>query len=267
MNNKIKKFITVERLLLFAMGVFLIIYFKGIFFQTKQTIVQVEKAKQELIEDENGNNHFRKPFINNTSEIAKEEIDSLRKIIQAKNTEVELKNVEILAVTKLNASIKDTLKIFKIEKDALNFKVWKFEKDYEDGTKTKITMFEKDTTAIQDTDLKLVVTDYSAKEKGQKKYFVDVTSQNKNFKLNGSEVLRIPVKEPKDLFQLNWGSAYYGGIGNQNNFATSEIKLWILPDNTVVPNIGSGLIWFLNDGKVYPYYKVGVDIRLKSVQK
>ena len=260
MNNKIKKFITVERLLLFAMGIFLIIYFKGILFQTKQTIVQVEKAKQELIEDENGNNHFRKPFENNTSEIDKKEIDSLRKMLEGKN-------IEILAVTKMNVSIRDTLKTFKLERDEMNNKIWNFEKTYADGTKTKITMFEKDTTAIQDTDLKLVVTDYSAKEKGQKKYFVDVTSQNKAFKLNGSEVLRIPVKEPKDLFQLNWGSAYYGGIGNQNNFATSELKMWILPDNIVVPNIGTGLIWFLNDGKVYPYYKIGVDIRLKSVQK
>lgn len=260
MENKIKKFFTVERLIYLSIIVFLFFYFKGIFFQTKQTVKNVEKAKQELIVDKKGNNHFRKTFENNTSEIDKKEIDSLRKMLDGKN-------IEILAVTKMNASIRDTLKTFKLERDALNNKIWNFEKTYADGTKTKITMFEKDTTAVQDTDLKLVVTDYSAKEKGQKKYFVDVTSQNKNFKLNGSEVLRIPVKEPKDLFQINWGSAYYGGIGHQNNFATSEIKMWILPDNTVVPNIGSGLIWFLNDGKVYPYYKVGVDIRLKSVQK
>ena len=260
MENKIKKLFTVERLIYLSVIVFLFFYFKGIFFQTKQTVKQVEKAKQELIVDKKGNNHFRKPFENNTSEIDKKEIDSLRKMLEGKN-------IEILAVTKMNASIRDTLKTFKLERDALNNKIWNFEKTYADGTKTKITMFEKDTTAVQDTDLKLVVTDYSAKEKGQKKYFVDVTSQNKAFKLNGSEVLRIPVKEPKDLFQLNWGSAYYGGIGHQNNFATSEIKLWIFPDNTVIPNIGSGLIWFLNDGKVYPYYKVGVDIRLKSVQK
>ena len=260
MENKIKKLFTVERLIYLSVIVFLFFYFKGIFFQTKQTVKQVEKAKQELIVDKKGNNHFRKPFENNTSEIDKKEIDSLRKMLDGKN-------IKILAVTKMNASIRDTLKTFKLERDALNNKIWNFEKTYADGTKTKITMFEKDTTAVQDTDLKLVVTDYSAKEKGQKKYFVDVTSQNKNFKLNGSEVLRIPVKEPKDLFQINWGSAYYGGIGHQNNFATSEIKMWILPDNTVVPNIGSGLIWFLNDGKVYPYYKVGVDIRLKSVQK
>lgn len=260
MENKIKKIFTLERLIYLSVIVFLFFYFQGIFFQTKQTVKQVEKAKQELIVDKKGNNHFRKPFENNTSEIDKKEIDSLRKMLDGKN-------IEILAVTKMNASIRDTLKTFKLERDALNNKIWNFEKTYADGTKTKITMFEKDTTAVQDTDLKLVVTDYSAKEKGQKKYFVDVTSQNKNFKLNGSEVLRIPVKEPKDLFQINWGSAYYGGIGHQNNFATSEIKMWILPDNTVVPNIGSGLIWFLNDGKVYPYYKVGVDIRLKSVQK
>lgn len=260
MENKIKKLFTVERLIYLSIIVFLFFYFKGIFFQTKQTVKNVEKAKQELIVDKKGNNHFRKTFENNTSEIDKKEIDSLRKMLDGKN-------IEILAVTKMNASIRDTLKTFKLERDALNNKIWNFEKTYADGTKTKITMFEKDTTAIQDTDLKLVVTDYSAKEKGQKKYFVDVTSQNKAFKLNGSEVLRIPVKEPKDLFQLNWGSAYYGGIGNQNNFATSELKMWILPDNVVVPNIGTGLIWFLNDGKVYPYYKIGVDIRLKSVQK
>ena len=260
MENKIKKLFTVERLIYLSVIVFLFFYFKGIFFQTKQTVKQVEKAKQELIVDKKGNNHFRKPFENNTSEIDKKEIDSLRKMLDGKN-------IEILAVTKMNASIRDTLKTFKLERDALNNKIWNFEKTYADGTKTKITMFEKDTTAVQDTDLKLVVTDYSAKEKGQKKYFVDVTSQNKAFRLNGSEVLRIQVKEPKDLFQLNWGSAYYGGIGNQNNFATSELKMWILPDNTVVPNVGTGLIWFLNDGKVYPYYKIGVDIRLKSVQK
>ena len=29
----------------------------------------------------------------------------------------------------------------------------------------------------------------------------------------------------------------------------------------------SELVWFLNEGKFYPFYKVGVDIRLKSVQK
>ena len=260
MENKIKKLFTLERIVYLVIIIFLLFYFEGIFNQTKKTVAQVEKAKQELIVDKKGNNHYRKPFENNTSEIDKKEIDSLRKMLAGKD-------VQILSVTKMNASIKDTLKIFKLERDALNNKIWNFEKIYADGTKTKITMFEKDTTAVQDTDLKLVVTDYSAKEKGKKQYFVDVTSQNKNFKLNGSEVLRIPVREPKDLFQLNWGSAYYGGIGNQNNFATTELKMWILPDNVVVPNIGAGAIWFINDGKMFPYYKVGVDIRLKSVQR
>ena len=184
-----------------------------------------------------------------------------------KNSELELKNVQLIAVTNLNASISDTLKTFKLEKDALNNKIWNFEKIYKDGTKSSIVMNEKDTTIIQNTDLKLAITDFSAKKDGKKNYYIDVTSQNKAFKLNGSEVLRIPVKEPKDLFQLNWGSAYYGGIGNKMNFATSELKLWILPDNAVVPNLGTGLIWFMNDGRIYPYYKIGVDIRLKSVQK
>ena len=54
---------------------------------------------------------------------------------------------------------------------------------------------------------------------------------------------------------------------NEMNFATSEIQVWVLPDGGFVPKFGSGLVWFLNDGKIYPFYKVGVDIRLKSVQK
>lgn len=256
MENKIKNLLTIERIVYLSIIAFLFFYFKGIFFQTQKTVAKVEQTKQELITDKNANNHFRKPFEQNTSEIDKTEIDSLKKILQGKD-------LEILSVTKLNASIRDTLKTFKLERDALNNKIWNFEKTYADGTKTKITMFEKDTTAIQDTDLKLVVTDFSAKEKGKKKYFVDVTSQNKNFKLNGSEVLRIPIKEQKDPFQLNWASAYYGGIGNPNSFLTSELKLWLFPDGKVIPNIGTGLIFQLNDGKIYPYYKVGVDIRLK----
>lgn len=93
----------------------------------------VEKAKQELIVDKKGNKHFRKPFENNTSEIDKKEIDSLRKMLDGKN-------IEILAVTKMNASIQDTLKTFKLERDALNNKIWNFEKTYSDGTKTKITI-------------------------------------------------------------------------------------------------------------------------------
>lgn len=128
-------------------------------------------------------------------------------------------------------------------------------------------MFEKDTTAVQETDLKVIVTDFSAKEKGKKQFYVDVTSANEAFKLNGSKVLRIPVKQPKDLFTINWANNFYKGIGNQMNFLTSEIKVTVLPDIGFVPNFGSGLIWFVNEGKIYPYYKVGLDIKLKSVQK
>ena len=265
--KKIKFNLTLSRIVMASIIVFLLFYFWGLIFQTKDTVKHVQEQKIQEIKDKNNEKHFRKTFEYGSSELSKNEIDSLKKVIEAKNSEIALKNVEILSITKLNASIRDTLKDFKLERDELNNKVWKFQKFYEDGTKTSITMFEKDTTAVQDTDLKVVVTDFSAKEKGKRNFFVDVASQNDNFKLNGSKVLRIKVKEPKDLFQLNWGSAYYGGIGNQNNFATSELKMWILPDNAVVPNIGTGLIWFLNDGKVYPYYKVGVDIRLKSVQK
>lgn len=229
--------------------------------------VDVIAGKIEAVKDENGNAHFVKTYANNTSELKKKEIDSLKSIISGKNTELDLKDVQILAVTKMNMSIKDTLKLYKLEKDELNNKIWKFEKTYKDGTKTKIVMYEKDTTAVQETDLKLYVTDFSAKQNGKRLFYVDVTSQNKNFKLNGSEVLRIPVKEPKDLLQVNWASDYSRGIGNGINFVTSEINIQLFPDGPVVPKLGSGIVWFMNEGKFYPYYKVGLDIKLKSITK
>ena len=265
--KKIKFNLTLSRIVIASIIVFLLFYFWGLIFQTKDTVKHVQEQKIQEIKDKNNEKHFRKTFEFGSSELSKNEIDSLKKVIEAKNSEIALKNVEILSITKLNASIRDTLKDFKLERDELNNKVWKFQKIYEDGTKTSITMFEKDTTAVQDTDLKVVVTDFSAKEKGKRNFFVDVASQNDNFKLNGSKVLRIKVKEPKDLFQVNWATSYFKGIGNEMNFATSEIQVWVLPDGGFVPKFGSGLVWFLNDGKIYPFYKVGVDIRLKSVQK
>jgi hypothetical protein len=229
--------------------------------------VEVIAGKIEAVKDKNGNTHFIKPIQNNSSEISKKEVDSLKNIIAGKNTELNLKNIEISSITKMNMSIKDTLRIVKLEKDDLNNKIWKFEKIYKDGTKTKVVMYEKDTTVIQETDLKLYVTDFSAKENGKKTYYVDVTSQNKNFKLNGSEVLRIPIKQPKDLLRINWSSDYSRGVGNDINFATSEINLQLLPDGVIVPKLGSGVIWFMNEGRFYPYYKIGVDIKLKSINK
>lgn len=228
---------------------------------------EVIAGKLEQVKDKNGNTHFRKEVVKNTTEFSKKEFDSLKEIIAGKNSLLNFKDVQISAITKLNMSIRDTLKLERLEKDELNNKIWRFEKTYKDGTKTKIVMYEKDTTATQETDLNVYVTDYSVKQKGKRLNYVDVVSQNKNFTLNGSQVLRIPVKDPKDLLRINWASDFTKGIGNNVNFITSEINLQILPDGNIVPKLGSGIIWFTGDGKVYPYYKIGVDINLKRISK
>lgn len=224
-------------------------------------------AKIKDVKDKNGNNHHIKPINNNSAELSKKTIDSLKNVISGKNTELNLKNVEITSINKMNMSIRDTLRIYKLEKDELNNKIWKFEKKYKDGTQTKITMYEKDTSVVQDTDLKVFVTDFSTKENGKKYHYIDVASENKNFRLNGMEVLRIPVKQSRNILYINWASDYAKGIGNGINFVTSEINMQLFPDGAIVPKVGSGLVYFLNDGKVYPYYKIGVDIKLKSFSK
>lgn len=228
---------------------------------------EVIAGKLEQVKDKNGNTHFRKEVVKNTTEFSKKEFDSLKDIISAKNSLLNFKDVQISAITKLNMSIRDTLKLERLEKDELNNKIWRFEKTYKDGTKTKIVMYEKDTTATQETNLNVFVTDYSIKEHGKRLNYIDVASQNENFTLNGSQVLRIPVKDPKDLLRLNWATEYARGMGNGINFGTSEINLQILPDGNIVPKLGAGVIWLMNDGQVYPYYKLGIDINLKRISK
>ena len=119
---------TLSRIVMASIIIFFLFYFWGVLFQTKDTVEYVkQEQKLQEIKDKNDKTHFRKPFENGTSELSKNEIDSLKKVIEAKNSEIALKNVEIISVTKLNASIRDTLKDFKLERDDLNNKVWKFQ--------------------------------------------------------------------------------------------------------------------------------------------
>jgi hypothetical protein len=256
-----------KNVLIFFILALFIASFVFVFKKCSEVPIEVIAGKIEQVKDKNGNDHFRKEVIPNTTEFTKKEFDSLKDIISGKNSLLSFKDVQISAVTKLNMSIRDTLKLERLEKDELNNKIWRFEKTYKDGTKTKIVMYEKDTTATQETNLNVFVTDYSVKEKGKRTYYVDVASQNENFTLNGSQVLRIPVKQPKDLLHIDWASDFNKGIGNDLSFVTSEINVKFLPSGNIVPKLGTGVIWFMNDGKSYPYYKIGVDINLKRISK
>lgn len=257
----------IRNILIIFVAALFIASFAFVFKKCSEVPIEVIAGKIEQVKDKNGNDHFRKQVVNNTTEFSKREFDSLKDIISGKNSLLDFKDVQISAITKMNMSIKDTLKLVRLEKDELNNKIWRFEKTYKDGTKSKIVMYEKDTTAVQEVDFNVFVTDFSVKENGKRFNYVDVASQNKNFTLNGSQVLRIPVKDPKDLLRINWASDFTKGIGNNVNFITSEINLQILPDGNIVPKLGSGIIWFTGDGKVYPYYKIGVDINLKRISK
>ena len=75
--------------------VFLLFYFWGLIFQTKDTVEHVQEQKIQEIKDKNNEKHFRKTFEYGNSELSKNEIDSLKKVIEAKNSEIALKNVDI----------------------------------------------------------------------------------------------------------------------------------------------------------------------------
>ena len=77
--KKIKCKLTLSRIVMASIIVFLLFYFWGLIFQTKDTVKHVQEQKIQEIKDKNNEKHFRKTFEFGSSELSKNEIDSLNK--------------------------------------------------------------------------------------------------------------------------------------------------------------------------------------------
>ena len=160
---------------------------------------------------------------NSNSAYYKSEIERLTKALGVKES-------DLLAITDVNAKLRDSFKVAKVTLDEANNKLWNWEKTYASGTKLKATMSEKDSVLHTDIDVKLQVTDYVDKGGlfGKTKYYTDIYSPDQNVSINGLKTYRKEtVIKPKRV-----------GIGVQFGYGLSS-------DFKVAPYVGIGLSYNL----------------------
>lgn len=143
-----------------------------------------------------------------------------------------IKEKQLLALTNIQATLKDSVKLLKVSLDESNSKVWEWESKKPSGSVIKSVMSEKDSVLHTEVDIKLNTTDYVDKGGIFKKdrYYTDLYSPDQNIKINGAQTFRKEIYiRPKRL-----------GVGFQAGYGiTSEFK--------VTPYVGVGISYnFIN---------------------
>ena len=159
---------------------------------------------------------------NNTA-FLQSEIDRLTKALGVKQK-------DILAVTNVNAVLRDSVKLVTVTLDAEKNKVWNWEKKYESGSAITATMSEKDSVLVLSADIKLQSTDYVDRGGlfGKDRYYTDFYSPDQNIKINGAKTFRKEtIIKPKRV-----------GIGVQFGYGLST-------DFKIAPYVGIGLSYNL----------------------
>lgn len=143
---------------------------------------------------------------------------------------LNIKDDQILSINNINAKLRDSVKVARVERDAANNKVWNWEKKTESGSVIKSTMNEKDSVLHSEVDIKLNNTDYV--DKGglfkQDRYYTDWYSPDQNIKVNGAQSWRKETVIKPKRFGIGFHTGYgitedlkpsmYIGVGLSYNF-------------------------------------------------
>ncbi|SDE20306.1 hypothetical protein [Niabella drilacis] len=99
---------------------------------------------------------------------------------------------------------------------------------------------------------------------GRYRNFIDVSSPDPDFHINGLERYKKPVAFPKDRFALTWNSTLVTGLRDQqSNLLSTGLQFHITPDGRLSPYIGAGYLYSLyNAGKMVPYIQGGINMDL-----
>lgn len=185
----------------------------------------VEK-KIEKIKDKFGDTHAQVTDVkkNDKSGFYQREIDSLKE-------RLGLKENEIAAITKIQATLVDSVKLYALKYDAEKHKVWEWQKKYDSGSKIEAKMSEKDSTLqLTNVDIKTEITDVYKKRLFKKDtHIVDLFSPDQNVNFNGVKVYRYEKVIPAKRFGLgvqfgygiteNFKPTPYIGLGISYNLA------------------------------------------------
>ena len=181
---------------------------------------------------------------------------------------LDIKENQILAITEFNATLSDSLKLTKLERDAANNKVWKWEKELKSGSKYTAQMSEKDSVLhLTSLDIKTQTTDYFEGRGKKKKFYTDFYSPDQNITFNGAKTFRVEKKEIKDFLQLDFNTIFQKGFVNKDfDGLSGELELMFNPDGNFKIGIGAGGTYLFEQSKIYPYGQIKTSYNLFRVR-
>ena len=183
-------------------------------------------------------------------------------------SELGIKESQILAVTELNGTLRDSLKLVALELDAANNKIWKWEKELKSGSKYTAQMSEKDSVLhLTNIDIKTQTTDYFEGRGKKKKFYTDFYSPDQNITFNGAKTFRVEKKEIKDFLQLDFNTIFQKGFVNKNfDGLSGELELMFNPDGNFKIGIGADGTYLFEQSKIYPYGQIKTSYNLFRVR-
>ena len=197
--------------------------------------------------------------------------NGLNAALLAKNKELAkrlgISENNVLAVTQSNGTLRDSLKLVKMERDALNNKIWNWENVKPSGSKYTATMSEKDSVLhLNNLDIKTETTDFFTGKGKKKRYFTDFYTPDQNVTFNGAKTYRVERKEIKDILQVDFNSMFQKSIDRNWDGISSEIELTLNPDGNFRIGIGAGATYLFNQSKIYPYGQIKTSYNLFRVR-
>ena len=183
-------------------------------------------------------------------------------------SELGIKESQILAVTELNGTLRDSLKLVALERDAANNKIWKWQNEKPSGSKYTAEMSEKDSVLhLTNIDIKTKTTDFTEGKGKKKKYYTDFFTPDENITFNGAKTYRIENKEIKDILQVDFNTMFQKGFINKDwDGISGELELMFNPDGNFKVGFGAGATYLFQQSKFYPYGQIKTSYNLFRVR-
>lgn len=178
--------------------------------------------------------------------------------------ELQIKENQVRALTLVSGTIKDSLKLTKLELDEAKNKVWKWEKTLPSGTKIVREMSEKDSVLKENSDIAVAVIDKTEGRGKNVKFYTDFYSLDNNIKFNGASVFRKENAEIRDIIQVDAGIEFQKSFLSPNARILSDVQLSFFPDGQFIPSVKvgglydveNGLDWFWGVRAKYNLFKI-----------
>lgn len=265
-----KSDVTLKNVLLLVVSVALIVLvFKSMFNTGNEKVVadlptMNEVAELKELKTKTGMSVYEMQHLP-TKTIAKSGIP--RERYEAILRELQIKENQVRALTIVSGTIKDSLKLARLERDEFQNKVWKWEKTLPSGTKTFRQMSEKDSILHESTDIAVAVIDKVEGSGRKARFYTDFYSlDSTNIKFNGASVFRKENTEIRDIVQVDVGSEFHKSFLTPNARVISDVQLSFFPDGQFIPSVKVGGLYDVQNGLDW-FWGVRVKYNLFKIKK